>query len=133
MIVQRSLVALLAFAILGLFLAPTAAFADESQIPGWYFDADLGGVWTGGNSQSSALGAAAELRRIWPRGRAWVNGAMSQTETTNKSRTATGTQDDFDVNETENTEKTAELVPEKEDQSPQKKSEPELFHSTRFF
>jgi putative salt-induced outer membrane protein YdiY len=108
MIVQRSFVSLLALAVLGLCIASPAS-AEESKTPGWYFNADVGGVWTGGNSQSSAIGAAAELRRIWPRGQAWLSGSASQTETTNRTRTATGTQDDFDVNETETTEKTAEF------------------------
>lgn len=108
MIQKRFLVALMAFAILGLAVTPPADAADPPT-PGWYFDADLGGVWTGGNSETSALGAGAMVRRIWPKWRFRAGGSMSQTQTTNTSRTATGTVTDFEVNEQKITEKTAEF------------------------
>ncbi|RKZ13761.1 hypothetical protein DRQ53_12860 [bacterium] len=99
------------FALLVLLLTTVLAVPAmaETDTPGWYFDADLGGVWTAGNSESSALGAAATLRRVIPRWQFIVNGSASQTQTTNKTRTATGTVDDFDVDETSVTDKTAEL------------------------
>lgn len=107
MFVQRSFVILAALAILSLAVAqPNPASASDA--PGWYFDADLGGVWTGGNSQSSALGAGAELRRVYTDWRLSLSGSASQTQTTATTRTATGTTTDFDVIETENTEKTSE-------------------------
>jgi len=109
MIHQRFLIALMAFAILGLTVAPPAVAADPPT-PGWYFDGDLGGVWTGGNAESEALGAGFLLRRVWPKYRFRLGGSMSQTQNTNTTRTATGTgQDDFDVNEVKTTEKTAEF------------------------
>jgi putative salt-induced outer membrane protein YdiY len=108
MIFKRSLAILLGIAILGLAAAqPSPAAASET--PGWYFEADLGGVWTAGNSESNALGAGAELRRIWPKWRLVFSGSASQTETTTKSRFATGTADDFDVEEVSTSEKTSEF------------------------
>lgn len=107
MILKRAFVALFGLATLGLALAPTSP-ATASETPGWYFDADLGAVWNGGNSESNAIGAGAELRRVWPKWRLIFSGSASQTETTTKSRFATGTASDYDVQETSVTEKTAE-------------------------
>jgi putative salt-induced outer membrane protein YdiY len=107
MILKRAFVALFGLATLGLALVPTSP-ATASETPGWYFDADLGAVWNGGNSESSAIGAGAELRRVWPKWRLAFSGTASQTETTTKSRFATGTSTDFDVEETSVTEKTSE-------------------------
>ena len=86
-----------------------SAPAGESETPGWYFDADLGGVWTGGNAESSALGAAASLRRVWTRTELLFKGSASETQTTQVTRTATGTTDDFTINEDRVTEKSAEF------------------------
>lgn len=108
MTIYRFLAMLLLAPVLLLATAPTAS-ADDPEIPGWYFKADLAGVWTGGNSESNALGAAAELRRLWPRFELKFKGAASQTQTTRVTRTATGTVDDFAVNEDRDTEKTAEF------------------------
>ena len=85
------------------------ASAGDPEIPGWYFDADLGGVWTGGNAESNALGAAANLRRVWTRTRVFLKGSASETQTTQITRTATGTADDFAINEQRLTEKSAEF------------------------
>jgi putative salt-induced outer membrane protein YdiY len=107
MILKRSLATLFAIAVFGLAAAqPQSAAASET--PGWYFDADLGGVWTSGNSESSALGAGAELRRVWPKWRLGFSGSATNTQTTTKTRTATGTADDFEVQESSLTEKTSE-------------------------
>ena len=88
MIQQRFLIALMAIAILGLAVAPPAVAADPPT-PGWYFDGDLGGVWTGGNAESEALGAGFLLRRIWPQWRLRFGGSMSQTQNTSTTSTAT--------------------------------------------
>ena len=83
--------------------------ADEPEIPGWYFDADLGGVWTGGNAESNALGAAATVRRVWTSTQLIFKGSASETQTTQVTRTATGTVDDFSITEESVTEKSAEF------------------------
>jgi putative salt-induced outer membrane protein YdiY len=108
MIQSRTMFVLTAVVALIAGIAPPAAAADPPT-PGWYFDADVGGVWTGGNSESNALGASALLRRIYPRWRFRLSGQASQTQATSTTRTATGTQDDFEVNEVKTTEKTAEF------------------------
>ena len=95
------------FALVAGVTAP--ASAENPPTPGWYFEADVGGVWTAGNSESSALGASALLRRIYPKWRFRLSGQSSQTQTTNTTRTATGTEDDFEVDEIKTTEKTAEF------------------------
>ena len=89
-------------------LVPLTASASET--PGWYFDADVGGVWTSGNAESSALGAAAELRRVYDRWHFLGRGSASQTQTTTITRTATGTEDSFSVDENRETEKSAEFI-----------------------
>ena len=91
-----------------LVVAIPAAAANE-KTPGWYFNADLGGVWTGGNAESNALGAAADLRRLWTRTELFLKASASETQTTQTTRTATGTVDDFSVQEESVTEKSAEF------------------------
>jgi putative salt-induced outer membrane protein YdiY len=86
-----------------------SAAADDEKVPGWYFDADLGGVWTGGNSETNSLGAAARLRRIWPGTELTIRGKTTETQSTLISRTAQGTPDEFTVVEEKDTEKTAEF------------------------
>lgn len=108
MTIHRLLAGLLLAPALLLSSVPTASAAD-SDPPGWYFDGDLGGVWTSGNSESSALGATADLRRLWPKFRLRLRGAASQTQTTTITRTATGTREDFSVSEEKSTEKTSEF------------------------
>jgi hypothetical protein len=85
------------------------ASAGDPEIPGWYFDADLGGVWTGGNAESNALGAAASVRRVWTSTQLIFKGSASETQTTQVTRTATGTTDDYSVSEERVTEKSAEF------------------------
>ena len=100
--------ALLTIAILTTVL-PSAQAADGEK-PGWYFDADLGGVWTAGNSESSTLGLGAKLRRVWPKTELTFVGATTETQSSLITRTAVGTgQDDFNVEEDKVTEKTAEF------------------------
>lgn len=109
MTVNRSLAALLVAAVL-LPLSARPVAAADGNVPGWYFEGDLGGVWTTGNSESSSLGASAELRRLWPDFSLRLSGVASQTQTTRVTRTAVGTgQDDFEVDEEKDTEKTAEF------------------------
>ena len=97
----------LVMAVMLMWTGPVSA--DEPKTPGWYFEADLGGVWTGGNAPSNALGAAASLRRIWTRTELLFKGSASQTQTTQLTRTATGTTDDFTIREDRVTEKSAEF------------------------
>jgi putative salt-induced outer membrane protein YdiY len=92
---------------LATLVAGTAGAADE--VPGWYLDAELALVSTGGNSESSTLGLGAKLRRLWTRSEFRLSGGATQSESSLITRTATGTPDDFTVQENKVTEKTAEL------------------------
>jgi len=86
-----------------------SALAVESEKPGWYLDAELASVLTGGNSESSTLGVGAKLRRQLTRSEFTLDGGATQTESSLITRTAQGTATDFDIMETKTTTKTAEL------------------------
>lgn len=104
-LLSRALPALLLF-----FIALPSAQAADPETPGWYFDADLGGVWTSGNSESNTLGATAKLRRVWPKTELMFRAEATETQSSLITRTAVGTgQDDFTVDETKETQKTAEF------------------------
>jgi putative salt-induced outer membrane protein YdiY len=81
---------------------------DEKEL-GWFFDAELAGLWTGGNSQSVTVGLGATLRRVWTNSELRFDAGGTQTESSLTTRTAVGTTNNFEVNENTNTEKTAEL------------------------
>ena len=89
-------------------LADPAAAQDEKET-GWFFTADFTAVWTGGNSESNTFGTKGTLRRVWPKSLLKLEGGGAQTQSTLKTWTAAGTVDDFVVNETRVTEKSAEL------------------------
>ena len=86
-----------------------AALAADGEKPGWYLDAELASVMTGGNSESSTLGLGAKLRRLWTRSEFTLDGGATQTESSLTTRAAQGTPTDFQVYETTETTKTAEL------------------------
>jgi putative salt-induced outer membrane protein YdiY len=101
--------------VLGVLLAlPFAVDAwaqeeDEKEL-GWSFSANLSGVWTGGNSQSSTYGLLATVKHAWPKSDLRFDFGGTQTESSLRTRTAVGTSDaDFTVEENTVTEKTAEL------------------------
>lgn len=107
---MKSSMSSLVLAIAVLILALPTARADEPETPGWYFDADVGGVWTAGNSESATLGAGAKLRRVWPKSELIFRGEATETQSSILTRQAVGTgQDDFRVDETKTTDKTAEF------------------------
>ncbi len=83
--------------------------ADDGDPLGWYFNADLASVWTAGNSESNTLGLGAKLRRLWSTSEMVITGGATKTQSSLITRTASGTMDDFTVNEDKVTETTAEL------------------------
>lgn len=86
-----------------------AALAAEGDKPGWYLDAELASVMTGGNSESTTLGLGGKLRRLWTRSEFTLDGGATQTESSLTTRAAQGTPTDFDITETKETTTTAEL------------------------
>ena len=90
---QRFVTVILATFILATLTAGVAWSADE--VPGWYLDAELAMVATGGNSESSTLGLGAKLRRLWTKSELTFTGGATSTESSLISRTAQGTTDGF--------------------------------------
>jgi putative salt-induced outer membrane protein YdiY len=107
--IQRFVSAFLATAILATIWTGLAWAADDEELPGWYLDAELALVATGGNSETSTLGFGGKLRRLWTKSELTFTGGATQTESSLLTRTAHGTTEDFTVNEEKTTEKTAEL------------------------
>ena len=82
---------------------------DDGKELGWFFNAELAGVWTAGNSETTTLGLGAKLRRVWTKSEVLFEAGGTRTESSLTTRTATGTPDDFEIREQTVTEKTAEL------------------------
>jgi putative salt-induced outer membrane protein YdiY len=76
---------------------------------GWKFNASLGWVWVGGNSESNSYAFGAEAKRKWERSELLLKAGGTQTESTLKTRTAVGTADEYVIEEESRTAKTTEL------------------------
>jgi putative salt-induced outer membrane protein YdiY len=83
--------------------------AADAPAPGWYFDGDLAGVWTGGNSISNSWGLGFKLQRLWVKSQLTFTGGGAKTRSSLISRSATGTSTDYEVQEDKTTQTTAEL------------------------
>jgi hypothetical protein len=81
----------------------------EEKTQGWFFDGELAGVWTAGNSETTTLGLGAKLRRVWPKSELKFEAGGTRTESSLITRTAIGPATNFEVQEQKITEKTAEL------------------------
>lgn len=90
-------------------LSGTALPQDEEKKLGWFFTAEVAGLWTGGNSESKTLGLSATVHRIWPKSELKFNFGGTNTESSLTSRSAVGNTNDYFIREIKNTEKTAEL------------------------
>lgn len=96
-------------ALTGALGSPAAGHAQEDgEQPGWYWDAELTLVFTSGNSESSTVGAAAGVRRLWDGAESRLRAGGLRTESGTITRTAVGTADDFEVLENTDRELTAE-------------------------
>jgi hypothetical protein len=87
---------------------PGSAEAQDEREIGFFFTAELTGVWTSGNSESNTLGMAATLRRLWENSEVKLDGGAVRTESGIITRTAVGTLDDFVVRKETSRKKTAE-------------------------
>jgi putative salt-induced outer membrane protein YdiY len=101
--------ALLVTAVLVSTWAGASLAADDGEPLGWYFDAELAMVMTGGNSESNTLGFGGKLRRLWTKSELTFTGGATQSESSLITRTAQGSITDFEVMEDKETTKTAEL------------------------
>lgn len=82
---------------------------DEEKKEGWFFTAEFAVVTTAGNSETSTFGLGSTLRRVWSRSEANLKFGGIRSESSVKTRTAIGlSPDDFRLEETKQTEKTAE-------------------------
>jgi putative salt-induced outer membrane protein YdiY len=103
----------LAAAFLAVTLLATSVLAqddEEEKKYGWFFSADLAWVMTSGNAEANTLGFGGTVRRVWESSVLKIDAGGMQTESSIKTRTAVGTSvDDFVVEETKVTEKTAEI------------------------
>lgn len=89
-------------------LLPAELAAQEEREPGWYEQAELTLVLTGGNTQSNALGLNNRLERLFPSSRLILDAGGLRIESGTRERTAVGTPEDFAVAEDTETETTAE-------------------------
>lgn len=83
---------------------------DDEKKLGWFFEGKLAGLWAGGNSESFTIGLGTTLKHIWTNSELRFDAGGLQTESSTTTRTAVGTTEDFQVNESKKTEKTAELI-----------------------
>jgi len=91
--------------------AGTALSQDEDKEKelGWFFTAEVTGLWTGGNSESNTLGLSATIEKIWRASELKFKAGGTITESSLISRSAIGTTENYSVHEVINTEKTAEI------------------------
>jgi putative salt-induced outer membrane protein YdiY len=82
---------------------------EEEKKLGWFFNAELAGLWTGGNSESFTVGLGTTLRHVWANSELRFDAGGTQTQSSITTRTAVGTENSFQINENTDTEKTAEL------------------------
>ncbi|MDX1395143.1 MAG: DUF481 domain-containing protein [Gemmatimonadota bacterium] len=101
------LLALVGAAVTLLPAAATAQEEDEREL-GWFYNAELSAVWTGGNASARTLGFGAAIRGVWERSELNVRGTGLTAHTGRVTRVAVGTIDDFEVDKDTDTEKTAE-------------------------
>ena len=90
-------------------LLPTPALAqDDEPDLGWHDTAELTFVLTEGNASSTTFGFKNALEHVWPDAKFRFGAGGIRVESTTFERTAIGDPDDFRVEETENSEVTAE-------------------------
>ncbi len=88
-------------------VAPASA-QDGNENVGLHFTSELSTVSTFGNSESITLGLSTSLSHVWKNSELKFEGGGIRTESTIKTRTATGTAASFVVQDQKRTEKTAE-------------------------
>jgi putative salt-induced outer membrane protein YdiY len=89
-------------------IAVTQADAQDDANKGIYFTGELSTVSTFGNSESLTLGVGTTLGHLWETSELKFEAGGVRTESSIKTRTATGTTQSFAVQDLKRTEKTAE-------------------------
>lgn len=83
------------------------ASGQAAQEP-WYSSSEFSFVQTGGNAQSATLGIASTVTRSWERTEIKIEAGGIRTRTTRYSRMAVGTETDYRIDETSDTDISAE-------------------------
>jgi hypothetical protein len=91
-----------------LHLGARAQDAGSPEDRDWSAAAELTGVWTAGNAESSTFGLNATVLRQWPQASLKLEGGGIRTETVRFTRHAIGIAGDFDVVEETDRQRTAE-------------------------
>ena len=94
--------------LLMLHLGARAQDAGSPEDRDWSAAAELTGVWTAGNAESSTFGLNATVLRQWPQATLKLEGGGIRTETVRFTRHAVGIAGDFDVVEETDRQRTAE-------------------------
>ena len=94
----RRFAALGAMAAVAFAVAAAEATAQDEPELGWFYNAELSAVFTGGNAVANTLGLGFGIRSLWEGTELNVRGRGIRTRTGIISRTAVGTTDDFVVN-----------------------------------
>lgn len=89
-------------------IVTTQAEAQDEANTGLYFTGELSTVSTFGNSESLTLGVGTTLGNLWENSELKFEGGGVRTESSIKTRTATGTAQSFAIQDQKRTEKTAE-------------------------
>ncbi len=95
-----------------LFVLSVTALAqdnEEEKELGWFFTAEVAGLWTGGNSESRTMGLSTTIKQIWPKSALKFNLGGTDTKSSLTTRSAVGTSEDYSISEVKKTEQTAEL------------------------
>lgn len=106
MTARTTVVSALLVSVLG--TSPGLAQDGSGRNVGLYFTSEFSTVSTFGNSESLTLGLSTTLGHLWEKSEVRFEGGGIRTESTIKTRTATGTPQSFVVQDQRRTEKTAE-------------------------
>src|SRR5690606_5911077 len=82
--------------------------AESPQEPAWTAAAELTGVWTAGNEESSTFGLNGTAQYRWPKSSLKLEGGGNRTDTIRITRQAVSTADAFDVVVDKDRQRTAE-------------------------
>jgi putative salt-induced outer membrane protein YdiY len=95
-------------ALLSLVAFTAPALAEDEREPGWYDEAELSFVQTGGNAEASTFALKNTLERLWENALFSFHAGALRAESTTFTRFAVGTPADFEVIEDESSALTAE-------------------------
>jgi len=93
---------------LAVVLLPSSLQAQDEPELGWFTAAELSLLFTAGNASAQTFGLGGTARHLWEKSELSFRVGSLRAKTGTTARTAVGTVTDFAVNETTNTELTAE-------------------------